>query len=47
MGYLELGMLEDAANALEEIEPEEKCRKEVLSAQLDLYVAAQKWERAA
>ena len=46
-GYLELGMLEDAANALEEIEPEENPRKEVLFAQLDLYVAAQKWEMAA
>jgi hypothetical protein len=26
-GYLELGMFDDAANALEEIEPEDKTRK--------------------
>jgi hypothetical protein len=31
-GYLELGMFDDAANALEEIEPEDKTRKEVLGA---------------
>jgi hypothetical protein len=30
-GY-ELGMFDDAANALEEIEPEDKTRKEVLGA---------------
>ena len=29
-GYLELGMLDDAALALEEIAPEEKTRSEVL-----------------
>ena len=29
-GYLELGMLDDAALVLEEIEPEDKNRKEVL-----------------
>ena len=28
--YLELGMLDDAANALEESEPEDKTRTEVL-----------------
>jgi hypothetical protein len=31
-GYRELGMLEDAAKALEEIEPEDKTRNEVLYA---------------
>ena len=46
-GYLELGMLDDAAKALEEIESAEKSRKEVLSAQLDLYIAEKKWEMAA
>ena len=30
-GYLELGMFDDAANALEEIKPEDKTRTEVLS----------------
>jgi hypothetical protein len=29
-GYRELGMFEDAAQALEEIEPEDKTRNEVL-----------------
>jgi len=35
-------MFEDAARALEEIQPEDKTRKEVLGAGLDLYVAAKK-----
>ena len=39
-GYLELGMLDDAANALEEIQPDDKPRKEVLYAQVGLYVAS-------
>lgn len=46
-GYLELGMLDDAANALEEIRPEDRTRREVLRAQIDFYVAAKKWDRAA
>jgi hypothetical protein len=31
-GYRELGMFNDAAQALEDIEPEERTRKEVLGA---------------
>jgi tetratricopeptide (TPR) repeat protein len=46
-GYRELGMLDEAANALEEIEPEDKTRKEVLGARVDLYMAAKKWDMAA
>jgi tetratricopeptide (TPR) repeat protein len=46
-GYLELGMLDDAANALEEIHPDDKPRKEVLYAQVGLYVASKKWKMAA
>jgi tetratricopeptide (TPR) repeat protein len=46
-GYLELGMLDDAANALEEIQPDDKPRKEVLYAQVGLYVASKKWKMAA
>jgi cytochrome c-type biogenesis protein CcmH/NrfG len=45
-GYLELGMLEDAARILDEIEPADKCRKEVLAAQLDVQLAAKQWEIA-
>ena len=41
-GYLELGMFDDAALALEEIEPEDKTRTEVLGAQINLYMAARK-----
>jgi lipopolysaccharide biosynthesis regulator YciM len=40
-------MLDDAANALEEIEPEDKTRAEVLSVRVDLYTAAKKWEMVA
>jgi Flp pilus assembly protein TadD len=46
-GYRELGMLEDAAKALEEIEPEDKTRNEVLYARVDIYLAAKKWHLAA
>jgi Flp pilus assembly protein TadD len=46
-GYLELGMLDDAALALEEIEPEDKSRNEVLGARVVLYIAAKKWDMAA
>jgi hypothetical protein len=35
-GYLELGMLDDAALALEEIEPEDKTRNQVLGARVNL-----------
>ena len=46
-GYLELGMLDDAALVLEEIEPEDKNRTEVLGARVVLYIAAKKWDMAA
>jgi predicted Zn-dependent protease len=45
-GYLELGMLEEAARTLSEVEPEDRRRKEVLGAQLDLCIAAEQWDRA-
>ena len=37
-GYLELGMLDDATLALEEIAPEDKNRNEVLGARVNLYM---------
>jgi predicted Zn-dependent protease len=40
-------MFDDAANALEEIEPEDKTRNEVLYARVDIYLAAKKWHTAA
>lgn len=47
IGYRELAMFEDAAHALEEIEPEDKTRSEVLYARLDIYLATKKWDMAA
>ena len=41
-GYLELGMLDDAALVLEEIAPEDKNGNEVLGARVNLYLAAKK-----
>ena len=46
-GYLELGMLDDAAMVLEEIAPEDKTRNEVLGARVGIYMAAKKWNMAA
>ena len=40
-------MFEDAALVLEEIEPEDKTRNEVLGARVNLYMAAKKWDMAA
>ena len=40
-------MFDDAAEALEEIKPEDKTRKEVLGARVDLYMAAKKWDLTA
>ena len=40
-------MFDEAAQALEEIEPEEKTRDEVLGARVNLYMAAKKWDMAA
>jgi hypothetical protein len=45
-GYLELEVFDDAAQALEEIEPEDKTRNEVLYARVDIYLAAKKWHLA-
>ena len=39
-GYLELGMFDDAALALEEIKPEDRTRTEVLGASVILDIAA-------
>jgi hypothetical protein len=46
-GYVELGMLEDAARVLEEIAPEDRHRNEVLGARVILYMAAKSWDMAA
>jgi Flp pilus assembly protein TadD len=46
-GYLELGMLDDAAKVLDEIALEDKNRTEVLGARIVLYIAAKKWDMAA
>jgi Flp pilus assembly protein TadD len=46
-GYCELGMFDEAARALEEIDAEDKSRKEVLAARVDVYMAAQKWSLVA
>ena len=46
-GYLELGIFDDAALALEEIAPEDKHRNEVLGVRVNLYMAAKKWGMAA
>ncbi len=42
-GYCELGMFDEAELALEEIDADDKARKEVLAARVDLYMATQKW----
>ena len=46
-GYLELGMFNEAAQVLEEIESKEKTRNEVLGARVAVYIAAKKWDMAA
>jgi Flp pilus assembly protein TadD len=46
-GYLELGMFDDAALALEEIEPRTRHETEVLGARIALYITAKKWDMAA
>ena len=45
--YLELGMFDDAALVLEEINPEDRIRTEVLGARVALYITAKKWDMAA
>ena len=46
-GYSDLGMFDNAALVLEEIEPEDKTRKEVLGARVDFYMAAKYWDMVA
>jgi Flp pilus assembly protein TadD len=46
-GYCELGMFDEAERTLEQIDAEDKHRKEVLSARVDLYMAMQKWDLVA
>jgi Flp pilus assembly protein TadD len=46
-GYCELGMFDEAARALEEIDAEDRDRKEVLGARLDFYMSAKKWNLVA
>jgi Flp pilus assembly protein TadD len=46
-GYRELGMFDDAARALEEVDPEDRARIEVLGARVDCYMAAKNWRMAA
>ena len=43
VGYFELGMLDDAANELEEIEPSLKTRPEVLGVGLELFRRLERW----
>jgi tetratricopeptide (TPR) repeat protein len=40
-------MFDEAAQLLEEIEPEDKSRNEVLGARVNLYMAIRKWDMAA
>lgn len=46
-GFLELDMLDEAANALEEIEPQLKTRAEVLDVRAEIYCRLSKWEEMA
>jgi hypothetical protein len=43
VGYLELGMVEDAANEIECIPPDQKNSSEVLDVRLEIYRASEKW----
>ena len=40
-------MFDDAALALEEINPEDKIRSEVLSARMNIHLASEQWDIAA
>ena len=46
-GFLALGMLDDAANELEEIPPVLKRSPEVVAIRVEIYRAASKWEEMA
>jgi tetratricopeptide (TPR) repeat protein len=43
IGFMELGMIEDAANEIECIPPDQKNSSEVLGVRLEIYRAAEKW----
>jgi predicted Zn-dependent protease len=43
VGYLELGMIEDAANEIECIRPDQKNSSEVLEVRMEIYRTAEKW----
>jgi Tfp pilus assembly protein PilF len=43
VGYLELGMIEDAANEIECIRPDQKNSSEVLEVRMEIYRASEKW----
>ena len=43
VGYLELGMIEDAANEIELLPPDQKNSSEVLGVRMEIYRAAEKW----
>jgi lipopolysaccharide biosynthesis regulator YciM len=45
-GYFELGMFDDAAQAIEQIEPENKRRREVLHTAVMVYQGARHWKKA-
>ena len=43
IGYLELGMLEEAAGELENLSPEDRTSSEVLGVRMEIYRSAKKW----
>ena len=43
VGYLALGMIEDAANEIELLPPDQKNSSEVLGVRMEIYRAAEKW----
>ena len=45
-GYLELGMLKEAARALQKIAPEDRMRSAVLGVQVGLYIKQGNWNSA-
>lgn len=43
-GYLDLGMIDDAHDELEKIEWDDRLKKEVLSARIQVYIKAKYWD---
>jgi tetratricopeptide (TPR) repeat protein len=43
-GYLGLGLIDDAANEIEEILPQDKLRVEVVALRIELYRMAERWD---